>query len=68
MYLVGRMQFLNVKRCCNTEIVGITMFIIIIIIIIIHLYAGYLQVYMKQTIFIWCIILQLFCGYILWHV
>jgi len=25
MYLVGRMQFLNVKRGCNTEIVGITM-------------------------------------------
>jgi hypothetical protein len=25
MYLVGRMQFLNVKRGCNTEIVRITM-------------------------------------------
>jgi len=63
------MQFLNVKRGCNTKIVGITMFIIIVVIIICHhLYAGYLQVYLKQAIFIWCITSQLFSGYALWYV
>jgi hypothetical protein len=70
MYLVGRMQFFNIRSGGNTELVEITMCIIIIIIIIIghHWYAEYLQVYLKQTIFTWFILLQLFCGFNLWHV